>query len=169
MNSCRVSSSILARASSRPSSVTTTLDQLAPVAEQHVLGAAQADALGAETLGRLGVGGGLGVGSTPQATAPVGVRCRRVSTAAAPAGCAGRLGCSRCARTTGLGRTSRGPGIHLPIVPSTETTVALGQADPAGRVAIRAPRVDQQSLDPGDACASQAAGDDGGVRGEPAT
>ena len=39
------------------------LDELAPVAEEHVLGAAQADALRAEPAGPLGVLGGVGVGA----------------------------------------------------------------------------------------------------------
>ena len=39
------------------------LDQLAPVAEEHVLGTAQADALGAEAAGARGVRTGVGVGA----------------------------------------------------------------------------------------------------------
>ena len=46
------------------------LDQLAPVAEEHVLGAAQPDALGAEAAGPRGVLGGVGVGPHAAAGAP---------------------------------------------------------------------------------------------------
>ena len=50
------------------------LDQLAAVAEEHVLGAAQADALGAEPAGPGGVLGGVGVRAHPQPAYGVGVR-----------------------------------------------------------------------------------------------
>ena len=50
------------------------LHQLAPLAEEHVLGAAQADALGAEATCAGGVLGGVGVGPHPQAAGAVGVR-----------------------------------------------------------------------------------------------
>ena len=50
------------------------LDQLASLAEEHVLGAAQADALGAEPPGAGGVLGGVGVGAHPQPAGTVGVR-----------------------------------------------------------------------------------------------
>ena len=49
------------------------LDLLTPVAEEHVLGAAQADALGAEPAGPLGVLAGVGVGPHPQPADRVGV------------------------------------------------------------------------------------------------
>ena len=47
------------------------LDELAPLAEEHVLGAAQPDALGAEAPGAPGVLRGVGVGAHPQAAAGV--------------------------------------------------------------------------------------------------
>ena len=49
------------------------LDQGAALAQEHVLGAAQADALGAELDGALGVEGGVGVGAHAQAADLVGV------------------------------------------------------------------------------------------------
>ncbi len=49
------------------------LDHLAPLAEEHVLGAAQADALGAEATGARGVLGVVGVGPHPQPAHAVGV------------------------------------------------------------------------------------------------
>ena len=50
------------------------LDELAALAEEHVLGAAQADALGAEPPGPGGVLGGVGVRAHPQPAYVVGVR-----------------------------------------------------------------------------------------------
>ena len=49
-------------------------DQLTAVAEEHVLGAAQADTLGAEAAGAGGVGAGVGVGPHLQPAGGVGVR-----------------------------------------------------------------------------------------------
>ena len=49
------------------------LHQLAALAEEHVLGAAQPDALGAEAAGPGGVLGGVGVGAHLQAARAVGV------------------------------------------------------------------------------------------------
>ncbi len=49
------------------------LDQLAALAEEHVLGPAQADALGAEPAGAGGVLGGVGVGAHPEPAYVVGV------------------------------------------------------------------------------------------------
>ena len=62
------------------------LDQLAPLAEEHVLGAAQPDALGAEPPGAGGVLGGVGVGRAPRA----GGRRRRARSAGRPPRPAGR-------------------------------------------------------------------------------
>ena len=50
------------------------LDSAAPLAEEHVLGAAQPDALGAEPAGPGRVLGGVGVGAHPQPARLVGVR-----------------------------------------------------------------------------------------------
>ena len=49
------------------------LDQRPPVAEEHVLGAAQPDALGAHPAGPVGVGGGVGVRPHPHPAYVVGV------------------------------------------------------------------------------------------------
>ena len=49
------------------------LDQLAPVAEEHVLGPAQADALGPEPAGARGVLGGVGVRADLHPAGRVGV------------------------------------------------------------------------------------------------
>ena len=54
--------------------VTTTLDELAPRAEQHVLGAAEADALSAVSPCGAGLLGDLGIGENLETTAPVSVR-----------------------------------------------------------------------------------------------
>jgi hypothetical protein len=67
------------------------LDELAAVAEEHVLGAAQADALGAEAHRALGVLRGVGVGPHPRrrlASAMPMIRCtaRTSSSVSAPAG-----------------------------------------------------------------------------------
>ena len=49
------------------------LHELAPLAEEHVLGPAQADALGAEPAGPRRVLGGVGVGAHPESAYVVGV------------------------------------------------------------------------------------------------
>ena len=76
MKSAFCSGSSAPSAASRSSSVSARISRstsLAALAEEHVLGAAQADALGAEPAGAGGVLGVVGVGPHPQPAHPVGV------------------------------------------------------------------------------------------------
>ena len=102
------------------------LDVLAPLAEEHVLGAAQPDALAAEAAGPLGVVGGVGVGPHPQPAHRVGlamIRCTACTRSSA-SGAPGR-GCLRSTRRPGRarprprrGRPARWTvdGDHVPLV-----------------------------------------------------
>ena len=87
------------------------LDELAAVAEEHVLGAAQADALGAEAAGPRGVLGGVGVGAHPQPAPLVGVAMIRCTACDQVVGAPAASGSSLPSKysTTGDGTTGTSP------------------------------------------------------------
>ena len=125
------------------------------------------DALGAETPCCPGLLGGLGVRHDAELAPQVGVAEEGQHGPDRPVG-AVRETPWLMAVDTGLGSMSRWPAYTSPVVPSTDTHGALGQADPAREGGHPGDGVDEQTLDPGDAGASEAAGHDGRVRGEPA-
>ncbi len=146
------------------------LHQLAPVAEEHVLGAAQADALGTHTAGPGGVLGGVGVGAHVHTTGGVDVVHHPVDGTHEVVGLVG--GGVDLALEVANHR-----GVHDRNL--TEVDPAAGAVD-GDDVALldhltvrcrQAPvlGVDVQLLGTTDAGLAHAAGDDGGVRGLAAT
>ena len=93
------------------------LDQLAALAEEHVLGAAQADALGAEPAGAGGVLGGVGVGPDPSRRTPSACSMIR---ATASTSVARRTSSPSKWRTTSESDTGTSPANTSPVVPSIE-------------------------------------------------
>ena len=86
------------------------LDVLLAIAEEHVLGPAQPDALGSHAAGAVGVLGGVGVGAHPHAPGGVGVLHEPVHRPHQVAGL-GRLGSRSPSKycTTGEGTTATSP------------------------------------------------------------
>ena len=122
MKSCRCSGSSASSAASTPASSSATISfstSCAALAEEHVLGAAQPDALGAEAAGPGGVVRGVGVGADPQPAGAVGVGHDPGD----------RLGAGRRPsfspskwRTTTESATGTAPANTSPVVPSMEMT-----------------------------------------------
>ena len=154
------------------------LDQNGPLAEQHVLGAAQADALGTQPPGPQRVGGGLGIGADADGPSVVGVRKKLKHRGRKRTGNGLRL----------LRRLSTGSviGVHLEqlgdlALPDRECAtidLARGPIDRDGVAFVdrtsgahrgAGVEVDHQPVDAGDTGASDATRDHGGVRGTSAT
>ena len=170
--SSRCSGSSASRADPRVSAVCEdqALDQHPAVAEEHVLGAAQADALRAEPAGPGGVVGGVGVGPHPQPPRGVGVAQDPVDGSHQ----VGRL-------LVGVGRRrrrGRPPGTGRPVrssrAPHRGTPRRSCRRSRARRPRRRRCRrrgpcgrrdVDVDRLRPAHAGAAHAAGDHGGVAG----
>ena len=147
------------------------LDERAALAQEHVLGAAQADSLGAEGDGALGVEGGVGVGAHVQAADLVGVGEELVDgldelastlvvagggdagfEAFGEVGGDGRVGDGNLAAEDFAGLAVNGDGVV-----GGQDEVADG--DGAGSF------VDDEGFGATHAGLAHAAGDDGGVRG----
>ena len=164
VKSWRWSGSSAARAASTPGVVLgddELLDQLASLAEEHVLGAAQADALGAEAAGAGRVLGGVGIGAHPQAARAVGVGHDprdRVGEVAV------ELLALEVAHHDGVG-DRHGAGEHLAGRAVDGDDVALAEGLAAAHPDLLGLGVDVERLGAAHARTAHAAGDDGGVGG----
>jgi hypothetical protein len=119
--------------------------------EEHVLGAAKADALGAEGARGAGIGGGFGVGAHPHAPRGVGPLHDQAEIA-------GQLGLQH--GDSALEHLTGG-------AVKGDDVAGLQRCAKGDQRAVA--RVDAQATGAGDARGSHAAGDNGGVAGHAAT
>ncbi len=161
------SSSIMSERPRGATSVTTRSTSSRRGPEQHVLGPAQADALGAEPSRQACVGVGLGVRAHAEHSPAVRVAEQRLtawtsaSVLVVGSSLAGR-------RHTELGRAVEARrGRRLPVVPSTETTSPSRRSRRRPRCRRAGFGVDLQTDDGGDAGAPEPPGDDRRMGGEP--
>ena len=144
------------------------LDELAALAEEHVLGAAQADALGAEPAGAGGIRRVVGVGPHLHPAVPVGDGHQPVD--------GGDDGAALVDRHGALEVAHDGGGAHGDLAEEDLTGravdgegVALAHDGAVGRGELLGLGVDLEGLGAAHAGAAHAAGHDGRVRGLAAT
>ena len=142
------------------------LDHLAALTEEHVLGAAQADALGAEAPGAQRVLGVVGVGPYPQPADPVRVRHDPVHGGDQLVGVVGARVHPALEVLDDRGRHDRDlTEVDLAGGAVDGDDVALLDDGARPTVIAAALGVDLQLLGAADTGLAHAAGDDGGVRG----
>ena len=132
------------------------LDDLLAVAQEHVLGAVETDALGAEVAGQLGVLGVVSVGADAEDAAAGGVATDLVGPLEDGLEVAGELGAHQ---GHGAQDDVAGGAVDGDDVALVEHDVGAGDGDLLGL------GVDLQGLGAADAGGAHATGDDGGVAG----